>query len=154
MEPRDIIIKPVTRENWLQLTKLDVLPEQYDFLATNSGLYVLAYAAMYPGWDNFAIYYQNTMVGFLSCRYSRDCKMEVCTIQHFFIDGRYQGKGIGKAASMSVMEKVRRIYPMADEVHIQINQENKQAEKLLKSLDFTISGNVSALGNIFMGKKI
>jgi RimJ/RimL family protein N-acetyltransferase len=154
MEPREVVFKPVTRENWLQLTKLDVLPEQYDFLAKNSGLYVLAYSAMYPGWDNFAIYFQNNMVGFLSCRYSIDHKMEVCTIQHFFIDGRYQGKGIGKASAVNVLEKVRRIYPMAGELHIQINQDNKQAAKLLKSLDFTILGNVSALGNVFLIKKI
>ena len=154
MEPREIVFKPVTRENWVQVTKLDVLPEQYDFLAKSSGLYVLAYSAMYPGWDNFAIYYQNSMVGFLSCHYSIERQKEVCTVQHFFIDGRYQGKGIGKAASESVMEKIRRIYPMACEMHIQINQNNKQAEKLLKSLDFTISGNVSAMGNVFMGKKI
>ncbi|MCF7919034.1 MAG: GNAT family N-acetyltransferase [Candidatus Cloacimonetes bacterium] len=153
-ELREIMFKPVTRENWQQLIKLDIKPDQYEFIAPHSGLYVLAYAAMYPGWDNFAIYYQNEMAGFLSSRYSTENNREVCTIQHFFIDAAFQDKGIGKAAAGKVIEKVRRIYPMAVEIQVRINQNNERGEQLLQNLGFSVSGNVSALGNVFLSRKI
>lgn len=145
---RGITFKPVTRDNWLKLIKLDVYAEQSEGFAEHAGLYVLAHSAMYPDWKNFAIYHEEDIIGYFNCQFHESPHVSVSNIKFLFIDKKFQSQGLGTASVARITEQIRSIYPMAQEIRFHIGQDNQIAKHILEKQGYTRSGNVSAAGNL------
>jgi diamine N-acetyltransferase len=102
---------------------LEVLPEQYDFVASNAISLAQAYdenkAYAETGKGNiavpYAVYQNGVMVGFAMYGYFEpdDSEDSYCKDEHYYyfwrllVDKNYQGKGIGREIVKRVMEEIK-----------------------------------------------
>src|SRR5688572_7794319 len=104
-------IRPVTKENWQELIKLQVREDQKHFVASN--VYSIAQAQFgdeYEGhWDlfPFGIYDNDEPVGFLMYALNFSHPKEQAYIQRLMIDDKFQGKGYGKFGMEKLLEIFR-----------------------------------------------
>jgi diamine N-acetyltransferase len=112
-------LRPITVENWVDCVGLKPTEEQEKahFVAPNA--FSLTQASFEPWWESLGIYADDVMVGFvmhgrwpstgLPSYYPAEEEIPVGVhyILRFMVDGRYQGKGYGKAAMVQLIERVR-----------------------------------------------
>jgi len=139
-------IRPITGENWRELTKLHVREDQRHFVASN----VMSIAESQFGFDepehghwdfhSFGIY-DDVPVGFLMYGYNFEHPKRQAFIIRLMVDEKYQGKGYGRFAMQEMIESFR-----ADErireVGISYEPENEVARRLYASLGFIEPGEM------------
>jgi diamine N-acetyltransferase len=138
-----IELRPVTKENWEALIKLQVREDQKHFVASN--LYSIAQSQFGDEddghWDlyPFGIYDGDMLVGFLMYGLNFEHPEQQAFIQRLMVDEKFQGKGYGRFG----MEKLLEIF-RADEriwqVGISYEPYNEGARKLYASLAFVEPG--------------
>jgi len=140
-------IRPVTKDNWRELIKLEVREDQKGFVASN----VKSIAESQFGYDEpdfghwdfhpFGIYDNNIPVGFLMYGFNFSHPKQQAFIIRLMVDEKFQGKGYGRFG----MEKLLEIF-RADErirvVGISYEPENEGARKLYSSLGFVEPGEM------------
>ena len=132
-------IRPVTRENWQQLIKLQVREEQKHFVASN--LYSIAQAQFgdeFEGhWDlhPFGIYDNDEPVGFLMYAFNFEHPTHQAFIQRLMVAEKFQGKGYGRFGMQQMLE-IFRADKRIHTVGISYEPENDAARKLYASLGF------------------
>ena len=140
-------IRPVTKDNWRELIKLEVREDQKGFVASN----VKSIAESQFGYDEpdfghwdfhpFGIYDNNIPVGFLMYGFNFSHPKQQAFIIRLMVDEKFQGKGYGRFG----MEKLLEIF-RADErirvVGISYEPENEGARKLYASLGFVEPGEM------------
>ena len=84
-----ISIVPLDKSNWEDAVKLQVQPEQVNFVSSNA--YSIAESKYYPALLPCGIFAGKTMVGFTM--YGRDDEDHQFWIYRFMIDQRYQRQG-------------------------------------------------------------
>jgi len=138
-------IRPVTKENWRELIKLQAREDQKHFVASN--LYSIAQAQFgddYEGhWDLFpyGIYDGNAPVGFLMYGLNFEHPKQQAFIQRLMVDEKFQGKGYGRFG-MDKMLEIFRADERIKEVGISYEPENEGARKLYASLGFVEPGEM------------
>ena len=136
-------IRPVTKENWQVLIKLQVREDQKHYVASN--LYSIAQAHFgdeYEGrWDLFpyGIYEGDVPVGFLMYGLNFEHPKQQAFIQRLMVDEKFQGKGYGRFG-MEKMLEIFRADERIKEVGISYEPENEGARKLYASLGFVEPG--------------
>ena len=141
-------IRPVTKDNWRELIKLEVREDQKGFVASN----VKSIAESQFGYDEpdfghwdfhpFGIYDDDGVpVGFLMYGFNFSHPRQQAFIIRLMVDEKFQGKGYGRFG----MEKLLEIF-RADErirvVGISYEPENEGARKLYASLGFIEPGEM------------
>jgi len=138
-------IRPVTKDNWRELIKLQVREDQKHFVASN--VYSIAQAQFgdeYEGhWDlhPFGIYDEEKPVGFLMYGYNFSHPVQQAFILRLMLDEKYQGKGYGRFA----MEKMLEIFRADERIKqagISYEPENDAARKLYASVGFVETGEI------------
>ena len=138
-------IRPVTKDNWRELIKLQVREDQKHFVASN--LYSIAQAQFgdeYEGHWNlhpFGIYDGSVPVGFLMYGLNFEHPKQQAFIQRLMVDEKFQGKGYGKFG-MEWMLELFRADERIKEVGISYEPENEGARKLYASLGFAETGEI------------
>jgi diamine N-acetyltransferase len=99
----DVSFREITLENFRDILRLKVAPEQAEFVATNS--YSVAEAHYQPNAWIRGIYAGDTPVGFVMLR--DDPEKPQYYLWRFMIAAEHQGKGYGKAALDRLVEYVR-----------------------------------------------
>ena len=138
-------IRPVTKDNWTDLIKLNVRDEQKHFVASN--LYSIAQAQFgddYQGhWDlfPFGIYADNAPVGFLMYALNFEHPKQQAFIQRLMVDEKFQGKGYGRFGMEKMLEIFRADERIA-EVGISYEPGNEAARRLYASLGFAETGEM------------
>lgn len=140
-------IQPVTKSNWLALTRLKVRADQNHFVAPNT--YSIAESQfgfdeadgshwnMYP----FGIYDGETPVGFLMYGYNFQYADFQAYIMRLMVDENHQGKGYGKFG----MQKMLQIFQDDERIRsvgISYEPGNDGARKLYASLGFVETGKL------------
>lgn len=140
-------IQPVTKSNWLALTKLKVSADQNHFVAPNT--YSIAESQfgfdeadgshwdMYP----FGIYDDETPVGFLMYGYNFQYADFQAYIMRLMVDENHQGKGYGKFG----VQKMLQIFQSDERIRsvgISYEPGNDGARKLYASLGFVETGRM------------
>lgn len=145
-----IEIRPVTKDNWHVLTKLQVRDDQQNFVAPN--VYSIAESQFgfddseTGHWDMFprGIYADDAPVGFLMYAYNFASPKMQGFIVRLMVDTKHQGKGYGRFGVQWMIEQFR-----ADErvkaVGISYEPENEVARALYASCGFVETGEM--LGN-------
>lgn len=125
-----IRLEKITEDNYRECLNLKVSEGQADFVSTNT----LSLAKAYVFYDRvtpFAIYNDDTMVGFIMLR--REQKGYF--IWQFMIDERYQSRGYGKLAMNQAMEWMKKDRN-CHEIYLTYKEGNDRAEKLYASFGF------------------
>ena len=131
-------LRKINKDNYAECLDLKVSDEQKTFVASN--VYSLAqawvfYDTAYP----FAIYADNTMVGFVMMGYFAE--KDLYDIWRFMIDERYQKKGYGKAALLLSIEYLSKVFNVND-IFLSFEPNNVIAEKLYSSVGFKRTGEI------------
>lgn len=139
-------IRPVTKDNWLELARLKVSKDQENFVAPN----VYSIAQMHFGADDdvgrwsltsLGVYDQDQPVGYVLYGLNYDHPETQGLIMRLMVDENHQGKGFGRFAMRAVLDLFR-----ADEkikkVVLSYEPENAAAKQLYSSLGFVESGEM------------
>ncbi|MEO8610177.1 MAG: GNAT family N-acetyltransferase [Chloroflexota bacterium] len=134
----NILLRPVTRDNFEECCNLEITEAQQEFVAPN--VYSLAESKFVPEFVPLAIYDGDLMVGFLM--YGRDDLdgVPVWMLLRFMIDYRSQRKGYGRAALELFIEYVREKTD-CKALYITIMPGNDVALNLYSSLGFEERGD-------------
>jgi diamine N-acetyltransferase len=123
-------LEPLTRDNWYECSRLEVKPEQRDYVASN--LLCIAEVQFYPSWRAYPIYTNDRMVGFVM--YEHDEEQNEWWISALMIVAAEQGKGYGKAALQALLPLMKEAG--CREVFVGYANENDAARTLYRSLEF------------------
>ena len=145
-----VTLRPITVDNWLECVELKPTDEQVQagFVAPND--FSLAQASFEPWWQPFGIYADEVMVGFVLVgtwpaaglpAYYSEAAVGEDYILRFMIDGRYQRKGYGRAALLSVIDRVRQ-RPGAHTLGLSYEPNNDGAAALYASVGFRLTGQM------------
>jgi diamine N-acetyltransferase len=121
---------PLTRHTW----ELQVAEDQQGYIPAN--LFSIAQASFEQS-ELFAIYHQNTVVGFLALA----TYAQIPWVTRIMIDARYQGQGYGKATLAAIVPKLLS-RPGVHEVRTSISSSNAAAEYLFAQAGFVRSGDI------------
>lgn len=89
-----ISLRPVDRDNWREITKLEVTESQRKFVAEPS--YYLALCSYGELWNPLAVYFEEQVIGFLM--WAVDTSDGSCWLGGILIDRNYQQRGYGRQA--------------------------------------------------------
>ena len=140
-------VRPVTKDNWRELTRLQVGEAQKHFVASN--VYSIAESQFGADdteighWDMHprGIYEGDMPVGFLMFAYNLEYPKVQGFIVRLMVDEKQQGKGYGRFGIQWMVDLFR-----ADErvkaVGISYEPENEAARKLYASLGFAETGEM------------
>ena len=141
----NITLREITPQNFRQCIDLKVADGQENFVAAN--VMSIAQAKIYPTANPLAVYHEDEMVGFVM--YGFDTDEEHFYLGRLMIDAQYQGKGFGKAATLTVIEKMKQIEDCR-EIYLSFVPQNTGAEKLYSSVGFERTGKISEDGEVIM----
>lgn len=138
-------VRPVTKDNWRELTRLQVGEAQKHFVASN--VYSIAESQFGADdteighWDMRprGIYDGDTPVGFLMYAYNFDCPRMQGFIVRLMVDEKYQGKGYGRFGVQWMLD-VFREDERVKAIGISYEPENDAARKLYASFGFVETG--------------
>jgi diamine N-acetyltransferase len=133
-------LRPITKENFRAVIKLEVRPEQADFVAPN--LYGLAETHIYPDAEPRAVYAGDDLVGFVLFHpIDKDRPAEGYTIVRLMIDHRFQGRGLGRQALEAAVDWIARERE-ADRARLSVVASNAAARGLYRSAGFVETGEL------------
>lgn len=148
-------LKEITWDNFIECIELQVTEQQRQYISSNQHALAEAYIASKEGQViiTFAVYKDETMVGFISMYYDDgDGEFEYSSygVFKFMIDQRYQGKGYGKEAMEKALEYAKASpHGKARVVELTYKPENVIAKRLYSSLKFIETGNVHPSGEVY-----
>jgi len=133
----NITLRPITRANYRECTKLSVADDQKDFVASNAFSLVQAHyeSDLYP----LAIYDGDTMVGFVM--YGLNGDEGKWWIDRLMVDKAHQRKGYGKEAMIQTIERIKE-HGNCKLIRISYEPHNEVARKLYAGLGFYETGEV------------
>lgn len=109
IDPKLVTLREITAETVIPVVRLSVADSQKGFVAPNS--VSLAQALFAPEAWYRAIYWGEELAGFVMLEdeslLSPPPEKPEVGVWRFMIDARFQGRGIGKAALLEVIEHVR-----------------------------------------------
>lgn len=139
-----IEIRPINTENWEEAIKLDVFPNQKEFVP--SVAVSLAKAYIQPDgvrYDPIGIFEteENQLIGFYSFMHRPNTK-KVVYIGGFLIDHRFQRKGYGAAAMQKFLSKIQEEIEECEGVYLTVHPDNAAAESFYSKFGFKKTGFV------------
>ena len=134
-------MKKITTENWREALELSVDTEQQKFVAAVTPPVAIALAKAYirPNGktvEPYGIYDQHQMVGFFNLHYSPGSSDDFW-IFHFFIDQRFQGRGLGTEGMKALIQHITDTHSSCRRIRLTVHPENEAAEKFYTKLGFT-----------------
>ncbi len=142
-------LEPITPQNRTHALALALAPGQEGFVEPVSQC--LAEADRRHFWRPVGIYDGSTLVGFAMYGLFRweSFPMGRVWLDRFFIDGRFQHKGYGRAALAALLEKLRLEYRRR-RVYLSIIPGNDAASSLYTSVGFRFTGKQDLHGEQIM----
>ena len=141
-------IKPISAENKKEALQLNVKTEQSSFIEPVSQC--IQEAEQLDLWNPVAIYHGTDMIGFAMYGFFpyEDTHGRVW-LDRFLIDNRYQGKGYGKQAVLSLLDRLHTEY-QSGTVYLSVYENNPHAIKLYQQIGFRFNGKYDSKGEHIM----
>jgi len=139
-------LQEVTRANWRAALQLGVRPEQQRFVSEYAPIAAVALAKAYVHasgfqWLPYAVYRGQDMIGFVALAYEESlAHQNTYWMFHFFIDGRYQGQGYGRAALELLLQEIKQQHPACQVIKLTVHPENIAAQHLYTQTGFLPTG--------------
>jgi len=131
-----ITLHEITKENLDAVLALEVFDYQEAFVSSTAASLAQAYVYKETAFP-FAIYADNTMVGFIMLGYYE--ARDQYTLWKFLIDKKYQNKGYGKEALQQGIRYLQNTFH-AKEIYTGVFIGNSQAKHVYKTLGFVETG--------------
>lgn len=136
-----VSLKIITADNWRDALELSVDAEQQKFVAAGTPPVAIALAKAYirPSGrtvEPYGIYDRHNLVGFLNLHYSPGSTDDFW-IFHFFIDQRFQRRGLGIGGIKAVIKHINDKHPTCKRIRLSVNPENVVAQRFYTRLGFT-----------------
>lgn len=147
-----ITLRKITYDNFIECINLEPMEEQKKFVARNIYSLAEAYIALANGYCipmPYAIYNDETMVGFLMLSYEQADEEDeddetVYKIWRLMIDKKHQGMGYGKKAVEKALELIRTFpHDEAELIVLSYEPENEAARQLYASFGFKETGEMN-----------
>lgn len=134
--------QPVTGDNWRQVTRLRLRPEQERFVAPN--WYTLL-QGIFEGHTTYAVYDEGTLIGLTMiglCDFAEDgLNLKGHEIIRLMIDVEHQNKGYGRAILERMIAEIR-TDPTCETIIIMFDPDNDVARHLYTSVGFSDTGHI------------
>lgn len=130
-------LRPVTKDDFRAVIKLEVAPDQADFVAPN--VVGIAETHVYPKAEPRAVYADGELVGFVLLHPGERPGEHV--LVRLMIDRRFQGRGLGRQALEAAVEYAGREHK-ADSVRLSFVPSNERARALYLSAGFVATGEM------------
>ena len=144
MSSEQVTLREITKENFRAVAALKVADHQSNFVANNA--FSIAEARFEDEAWFRAIYADEVPVGF-AMLFEDESKGEY-GLWRFMIDGKYQGKGYGKAALQLLIDRIKG-YPNATKMELSVVPENEAAAAFYKRFGFVDTGRVEWNENVY-----
>ena len=132
-----IQLQEITVENFEEVIALQVAQGQEAWVAPN--VRSIAESRLYPTAVPLAVCAQGRPVGFVM--YELDAEDGEYWLCRLMVDGRYQGKGYGRAALEQVLARIQQD-TAHDRVFLSVEPDNEAAARLYESVGFRFDGRV------------
>lgn len=133
----EIVLKEITKENWLKAVSLKVHDSQTNFIASNA--FSLAQSKYADDCYPMGIYNEEEMIGFLM--WGIEPGTGHYWIIRFMIDKNFQGKGFGRLAMQEIIRLLSSM-PQCNEITLSYAPENIAAQKLYREFGFIETGEM------------
>ncbi|MGC1677438.1 MAG: GNAT family N-acetyltransferase [Candidatus Binataceae bacterium] len=139
-----IVLEPIDRKNYRALFRMQLRPEQENFVTPPRWTLARCYVRMFG--DNFEylphlIRAAGRAVGY-STTVCDAASEEEYWVDDIMIDMMHQGKGYGRAAMRATIAMIAARYPRCSGVQLTCFRDNLNAAALYKSLGFEPTGGV------------
>jgi len=138
----DVVLKPADRSNWRTMVRLQLKPEQQNFVSPPA--WSLARCLVRFFGDEFEhlphlIYAGDQAVGYSTTACNPASEHDYW-IDDIMIDASCQGRGYGRAGVIETVRMIVRRYPRCCAVQLTCFRTNTAAAKLYRSLGFVQTG--------------
>ncbi|WP_419884596.1 GNAT family N-acetyltransferase [Paenibacillus sp. B-A-8] len=137
MIEENVKIVELNAENWYDCCKLEVSTEQKEYLEPNA--VSIAQSKFEPTLKPYAIYFKDIVVGFLMYNSVQE-ELDGYWVYRIMVDKKFQGKGIGKAATKLMISEMVKL-PNSKKIVVGYHPENLGAHNLYSSLGFIDNGD-------------
>ena len=137
----------VTPSNRTEIEKLEIFSEQSGFIESVSAC--LQEADALDLWRPVGIYDGSTLIGFAMYGYFPEPAPGQLWLDRLLIDKRYQGKGYGKQAVLSLLDRLHTEY-QSGTVYLSVYENNPHAIKLYQQIGFRFNGKYDSKGEHIM----
>ncbi|MCA1065678.1 GNAT family N-acetyltransferase [Rossellomorea sp. AcN35-11] len=137
MKNGKVKLQELNQENWYECCKLKVSNEQKDYIEPNA--ISIAQTKFEPTLKPYAIYFEEKVVGFLMYNSVKE-ELDGYWVYRIMVDKKYQGKGIGKAATELMILEMESVLS-AKRIVVGYHPDNKGAHQLYSSLGFVDQGD-------------
>lgn len=141
----DVRVQPLGEHDWREAIAIEIAPEQWAHLDSESLLHFLAEGIFHPTFRAHAIYAGDQLVGLVSFGYEHATPTE-WWIPLIVIGHEHQHRGYGRAALRDVIEQVK-ARPDAQGLGLSYKPANTTAARLYTSLGF-VPGTTDERGEI------
>lgn len=137
----EVTLRPIIRENYGDALRLQVKPDQENFVSDNAKSLVQAAYETEMNPKPYGIYADETMVGFLMTAETdqHEALADALLVWRLMIDAAQQGNGYGKAAMHAIIEKAKTDTDYRSVV-LSYEPENTVAQALYAGLGFVEEG--------------
>ena len=144
-----VSLREVTKENLWDIFRLEVAPEQSNYVAPNEMSIAQAYFDREIAWFR-AIYADETPVGFLML--SDDASKQKYFIWRLMVDAKYQKLGFAKKG-MELLFDYGRTHPGAKEILVSYRPGDDGPQGFYEKLGFTPTGDIEE-GEVVMRRDL
>ncbi|MFJ7973747.1 GNAT family N-acetyltransferase [Psychrobacillus sp. NPDC096389] len=137
MSLENVKIVELNAENWYDCCELEVSTEQKEYMEPNA--VSIAQSKFETSLKPYAIYVADEIVGFLMYNSVQE-ELDGYWIYRIMVDKKFQGKGIGKAATKLMILEMAKL-PDAKKIVVGYHPENLGAHNLYSSLGFIDNGD-------------
>lgn len=137
----------VNDENRREVEGLTVFTEQAGFIESVSEC--LQEADELELWRPVGIYDNNTLIGFAMYGYFPEPAPGQLWLDRLLIDKKYQGKGYGKQAVVSLLDRLHTEY-QSNTVYLSVYANNPHAIQLYQQIGFRFNGEYDSKGEHIM----
>lgn len=136
------------KENWEEALEMKVHDEQRDYMTPVSESLATAYIKPWDeALDPYLIYDDELMIGTFYLSYTPE-SVDNYWIGGFFIDKRYQGRGLGRKGIHLIIDFVRNTHVECKKLKLCIVENNLVAKKLYESIGFITDGSTNKYNEI------
>lgn len=137
----------VNDENRKEVEGLTVFSEQADFIESVNEC--LQEADELDLWRPVGIYDNDTLIGFAMYGYFPAPAQGQLWLDRLLIDKKYQGKGYGKQAVVSLLDRLHTEY-QSNTVYLSVYENNPHAIRLYQQIGFRFNGEYDSKGEHIM----
>lgn len=137
----------VNDENRKEVESLTVFSEQAGFIESVNEC--LQEAGELELWRPVGIYDSDTLIGFAMYGYFPEPTPGQLWLDRLLIDKKYQGKGYGKQAVFSLLDRLHAEY-QSDTVYLSVYENNPRAIRLYQQIGFRFNGKYDTKGEHIM----